>query len=291
MTAEGYASTLVPGDAVRWRALEVQAFLDYPRVLKVLDPSRKYHSKAEVGNKAVRAVGTAAKNTLTVIGVLLFILGIVVFVFPVAIGLTVLVGGRFAQAPIPVDVALPIAGIIFAYQLVALLISFVLWVRGGKQKDAFRETQAGAGAIFGVVSCIVAVVRDATASVPVWPGWAIIILVSTAFAIVFTVMLLNARAEARREPASTKSTGAKGGAGANGVSGAAVEPLKLVRLEVEKLPDTDQAAIRADLSAAIDDLRTRGVISDRDAEWAQGADLGKLALRMSQPRPKKPVAE
>jgi hypothetical protein len=57
-----------------------------------------------------------------------------------------------------------------------------------------------------------------------------------------------------------------------------------VRLAVEKLPASEQAAVRADLDAAIAVLERRGFLTADDAEWARGAELGKLALRMSGPR-------
>jgi hypothetical protein len=302
VTARDYAAGIEPGGTVRWRALEISALAAYPRVVRALDPSGKY--RAEAGPAA-----KARKVAYRVFGIPLLLVGLVaviLFIFPVIAGYATLLGDRFGQTRYDPHVTIPIAGWIFVYQLVVLVVSYALWVRRGRAKDAFRESQVVTVVIFGALSAFTAAARGSAAVVPLWQFWTFVMAVCTAFAVYFLVVLLIARRAAaaqRTKDASAASSGASAGAAGSGrasasaagsgrasrgaaSSGTAVEPLKAVRLAVEKIPAAQQAAVRDDIDGAIDDLVSRGIVSQPDADWAKAAPLGKLALQMSQPRPR-----
>jgi hypothetical protein len=278
MTAQAWAEATPAGAPVRWRALEVAAFESQPKVLRALDPKGKYAHGRNRG-------GGWRKTGLALLG----FFAVIVFYFPSIAGFTTLIGDRFNRSHPDPNVTVPVAGSIFAFALAMLVVTFVSWLRSGRPKDVGGEVQSSAAAVLGWLSAYVAGTRGSAANTAGWQLWTGVIALCAAFGTVYLVLLLIAHraASARELKAKLRGETAASGAQAVAGSGAAVEPLKQVRLAVERLSPDDQARVRGDIDGAIDTLAARGVISADEAQWARGAELGKLALRMSQPRPRR----
>lgn len=264
MSAAIEAARLAPGSIVRWKALDAAAFEGHPHVLRELDPKGKYNG------------GRRRTSPLTVRSIMLVpavLLLWAVLAAPIW-GFVALFGDRFGRSNPDPTTSIPVAGIIFSIGLLPLIISFVLWVRAGRLKDLARETQAVMAMGLGTVSSVIIALRGSASDVPGWGGWLTPVAATGLIGGAFLVLLLRARS-ARRVP-TAQSVGSP--------DGKVAEPLKEVRVAIERLPGADLAAIRLDIDSAISDLAARGVIGSQDAAWARGAELGKLALRMSQGR-------
>jgi len=261
MTAREHAATIQPGSGVKWRALELAAFERHPGILRVLDPSGKYGKR---GGGSNRALLLAAPFML---------LAFALYVGPIW-GLATVMEWRFGQADSDPAVVIPAAGIIFLVTLPFLVLSAVVWWRRGRTPDRFLDYQAGIALFIGGLTVVLATARAIRGDVPAWPLWVLPILAVTIVGGVFFVALLRARRAVRATVPAAKGQARVG----------AVEPLKAVREQVERLPAPEREAIQQDLLGALDDLERREVIKPAEAEWARGAELGKLALRMSQPR-------
>lgn len=264
MSAQTEAARFAPGSTVRWKAIEVAAFDGHREVLQHLDPAGTFNG----GRRRSGPGGLKVIALLPFILIMFAVLGAPIW------GFVALFGDRFGRSDPDPASAIPVAGVVFAIGLPFLIISLVLWLRAGSAKDASRETQAVMAMALGTVSAVIVATRGSASDVPGWPGWLIPVAATGLIGGAFTVLLLRAR-RSGRVVTRTRSEPA---------DGTAVEPLKRVRLAVEKLPPEQLTAIRHDIDAAITDLAARGVVGARDAAWARGAELGKLALRMSQGR-------
>jgi len=61
-------------------------------------------------------------------------------------------------------------------------------------------------------------------------------------------------------------------------------PRAVARAAIAELDAAEWQRAGEELRAAIDELARSGAISAREADWARGAQLGMLSIRMSQPR-------
>lgn len=247
-----------PSDrAVRWKALEVAAFSDHSSIVRLLDPHREYG----------RPPMSAAASIALVLAVVPMLALDVALLFPSAVGLVLLWGSLRTSHDHRLGFGLPGAGIAFAVSVVVLLGGIITWVKHGRRSDMIAYKQVVFGVLFGVLS-LVTVAAYRVTTYRLWGVWVTPIAVSTLLAVLFGVLLFVAGHSDRHKDDRP-----------------AVEPLKPVRLAVEKLPADERAAIRVDINNALDILVARGIISPDDAAWGRTAELGKLALHMSGPRP------
>ena len=202
----------------------------------------------------------------------------VLFIAPI-IGFAILIGDRYGRTrPDPAH-SIPTAGIIFSISLPLLLISFVLWLKAGRPNDQIRRYQAGIACVLGAYSALLIQRRGSAASVSNWTLWIIPVSAVTVIGAVFSVLLWTALQRARAEAPSSSKARLK-----TASATAAASRLERVAEQINRLSDAQRASVRADLTAAIHDLADRGLITPSDAEWARGAELGNLGLRMSQSR-------
>lgn len=254
MTARQWAARAEPGTPIQWRNLELAAFAEHPKVVRALDPSGKYRFGGP------RKIG-ALRGTGIVIAV---IVGIFVVMIPSAIGLAALIPNRPGRASVDPATAVPVAGCIYAYSLLVLIISLVMWLREGRKRTQFGQAQAIAAIITGVLGTPASAIRGSEAHLAHWQLWTMLIGLHTVFAIVLVVL----HGAGSTRPDTTPSSAPK--------------PLQAVRRRVKQLSPATREAVRADLSSAIDVLADRDLITAEDADWARDADLGMLALRMAQ---------
>ncbi|MBX9244912.1 hypothetical protein ICW40_08815 [Actinotalea ferrariae] len=268
-TARDRAAALGAGDTVPWRALEVAAFADEPKVLRVLD--RK-------GERRRRAAQSPGARAWWMVRSVAFALILLVVMFAPVWGMTRLLSGGRSSISDEFDPhdTIPDAGALFVLGLLVLVLYVWGWVRGGRPRDPFLLLQSQVAAITGAISAVLISGQGSRDAVPDWELWILPVLATAVLGIMAWVLYAVTRrsAAARRDGETTPAERGRS---------TAVEPLRPVRLAVEKLPAHRREAIRADLHAAIDDLLRRGVIDDDVARVATDADLGKLALRMSQP--------
>lgn len=259
MSAAVTASGIMPGEVVPWGSLERSAFEDFPDVVSQL-------RGAAVGGRYGRSF-----LYFIPLGVLVAIIyaapvwGLATVVGPWALSQT----SRTAQGDITV------AGVIFIIALLSLLVHFVVWLASGRPRGAALLGSAGMSLALGGISAGVAVVRGNDKSVPDWGIWILPMLGTAVVGAIIIVLVLLAR---RRTPKRPEPTSAAPGMQQS------PEYLASVRASVARVGDEDQRAIRADLSAAIDDLRQRGVISPSEASTASAARLGELAGAMASAR-------
>jgi hypothetical protein len=229
----------------------VEAFSGHPRIVRMLDPKRE-HSKLGPDWGFIAALP-----------LILFVA--VVYAAPIW-AFTTLVGDRFGRADPDPGTVVPVAAIICATGLVLLVIRFAVWLRDGRRRSGMDEGQAGIAAVLGTSSALVAASTGSRADVPHWPLWLAPIVLTAVVGTVFWWLLTHAR---RAAPVPSDGT---------------TEALERLRAVVERLPQESQVAVRQDITAALADLEARSVISPDDAARARGAELGTLALRMSQHR-------
>jgi hypothetical protein len=242
------------------------AFDQYPSVQEQLDPA----------DKSGRTRGSVTTTRSLILYIPLMILVVASIAAPIA-GFATLMGDRFGLTRPDPARTIPAAGIIFALSLPLLTISFVRWLLSRLPKDGIRQYQSGIALILGALSAVVIQSRGSAASVASWPLWMIPVLVVTVMGGIFFALLWRSARRARaKKPARSEVTTSYGVA--------AAKRLERVNSQIARLSDRQRAAISADLAAAIRDLARRGVITPADGDWAIGAELGKLALRMSQCR-------
>jgi len=254
MSAVATASTIKPGEAVPWGSLERSAFEDFPDVVSQL--------------RASAAGGGSRRSFLYLIP--LGVLVVVIYAAPIW-GLATVVGpwalsqtSRTAQGDITV------AGVIFIVAFVSLLVHLVVWLAGGRPRGGALLGSATMSLVLGGISAGVAVVRGNDKAVPDWGLWALPMLASAVAGAIIIALVLVARRGAPKQVATSNAPAAR----------QSPQQIEAVRATVSRVGDKDQREIRADLSAAIDDLRQRGVISPSDASTAQSAPLGELAGTM-----------
>lgn len=255
MSAVATASTIKPGEAVPWGALERSAFEDFPDVVNQLRAA---------------AAGRGSRRSFLYL-VPLGVLVVVIYAAPIW-GLATVVGpwalsqtSRTAQGDITV------AGVIFIVAFVSLLVHLVVWLAGGRPRGGALLGSATMSLVLGGISAGVAVVRGTDKGVADWGILVSPMLASAIAGAIIIAVVLNAR---RRTPASAPPPVAPG-------AQPSPELLESVRATVARVSDVDQRDIRADLSAAIADLRERGVISASAASAAESAPLGELAGTMA----------
>lgn len=240
------------------------AFADHPGVLNALDPSGRNH------RPRATAAGVAAGAAMLLL---------VLLILAPIVALVIVVVDWFGQPAAP-EVCIPAASIILMCTLPLLVASFVGWYRSDRRRDQFRELQSSVLGGFGLLTLLVALLRSGTQDYPDGLRWSAGIAVPALFAASFWVALVRDAVRQERA-AGSRRTGSASDAGETG-SATPSEPLRHVRLAVEKLSEADRAAVRQDLDAAIGELERRGIIDAATAVRARAAELGKLALRMSQ---------
>lgn len=263
MNAREVAAGVEPGQEVPWRILETEALSGFPKVAKKISPPG-YGAKPTAGRRFVGLVG----GILLVIGVIVFSIG---YFFPSIVGVAILVAGRGGQASAASSWAVPVAGVIFAWAGVALVIDGVVWWVHGHKVDGFAATKAIVALVLGAISIGVLSARGSADDVPGWQAWAVIVAGVCVIAVVYLVLLLISRA---KEAAARRASPIAD-------DGLPVSPARGVARALRPLTDADRAGITADIDGAITDLEARGVITDADAASARKAQVGALARRMA----------
>lgn len=267
MTAAARAAELDPEQPVRWRALELAAFADHPTVLHALDPSGG-HGRRKPGG------GVVVAGIIAIIGFLVAIAPVYAF--------AMLFEYRFGYSRGDAAERIPMAGIVDAIYAPLLIGAIIWWAVRGRRFERPLLVLAATCTVTGALSAALAAVRGVSEQVPGWQAWSVPMVVVCLAGLVWSLLLLRARGRAAAERGAAPRTAATRTAG---------EPLQRVRVAVERLDAGEQQKVRADLDAAIATLERRGAIDAADAEQARGAELGKLALRMSGPRPARPRAD
>lgn len=256
MTAQRTAATLTSGDAVPWRSLERSAFEDFPEVVAQLHPS----SGAGQSNRRLLYFVPLALLVAVIYGTPIW--GLVTVVGPWGLSQT----SRTAEGDITVG------GIIFGVALVSLLVHTALWLWSGRPSKTALGGSSGMAFFLGGISVGVTAMRGIGDAVPDWGLW---ILPMVACTVIGGIVFFLVRQVRRRASITEKPL--VGGPGAR----VSPEHLQAVRETITRVADEDQALIRADLAAAIDDLERREVITAADAGTARSAELGELASRMA----------
>lgn len=252
MTALSRAQQVQPGSTVRWDRIERDAFASRP---EVVGPAPAEPRKLVAKDRWLMGVG--------------LLVAAVVFGSPIWGYVAVAAdGSRFATAARDSDPGstIPVAGAFFGCALVALLAMIVTWFVRGRRKAAGPELGfASLTLVLGSMTALSVWRRGESAGVDDWQLWIIPIIVATVVGGVHALVLLISRL---RHEANSR------------LSFADADLLELRRERAAELDSAEQAAIRADLEAAITDLEQRGLISGTVAERARRAELGALALAM-----------
>ena len=278
MTAQVWAAAVRRDKSVSWRGLEVAAFEAHPRSQRMLDPKGKYH----------RAQRHPAKTLLIYVAAIPAALVLIALLLGPVCGLAALAVGRNESVARQFDPlgAVHSAGIILAVYVAAWLIPIVvLWWRSGRKdpedrkSGAFSSLNAGIAFLGGAACSAVAAYHGAASAVPNWPLWSVPMYAATGIGAGFAVAIFAVH---HRTPRPTPEQEQQRRASAQ--DAATSKRFNRIQNRIRRLPAAEQASVRHDIDAAIRDLAARDVISADDREWALGADLGRLALHMSQPR-------
>jgi hypothetical protein len=244
MTAFAYAQVVVrDGERFSWQALERGAFDAHPDLADLL---------AADGERAGTTGRTAGGRGVIAVGAVLVML--IPFIAP---GLLV-----FA---LRIDTALPqlmiTAGVLSAVFVLARIIGSVRDARAGRPVSPQSALLTAAAVPFGALAAFLAFLVCGRGLVPgdwVWFGLLVAMTLTS---------LVSAVLSIRR--GRTTAPGARTG-------GSSFDDL---RAGIERLPDREQAAIRADLDRALDVLVSGGVLTDEQRAEADAAPLGGLARR------------
>lgn len=267
-SAVAAAAILHPGDAVDWRALETAAYARLPAMADRIDMLHEYHAKRKPVPRIIVFPGKVAFVAMIIV------LAIVVWFSPI-IGFVILLGNRYGGEPLDPFVVIPWSATTFAFAFVMLVTRFAGWWRGGKHTDGLGESQAGTALVLGAFTVALIAARGQTAGVAGWPVAALVVAVCAAAGGVFLVLTLRARAADSRRANLARLKGEP-----VEKDPLPTEPVKPIAKELRSVSAADQAAVRADIDAAINDLEARGVVTSEDAATARQASLGALALRM-----------
>lgn len=253
MTPLERARAAVPGEAVCWKQLELDAFREHPAVLRGLDPSIRVRG------------GRSARDRLTM---LLPWLGMAAIASPL-VAMAILVPSRIsAAAPVDSASAVPASSMLFLFADLALVPTAVAMLRRRRGDRFFRGVGAFA-LVMALLTVAIAVGVQPTVE-HVWL-WMLPVLVAGVAGLAIALLPVPA-------PAAAPARGRGGGDGPR--SG----PRAVARAAIAELDDAERQRAAAELRAAIDELARSGAVSARDADRAKGAELGMLAIRMSQPR-------
>jgi len=255
VTARRTASTMQPGEPVAWGSLERAAFEDFPVVVSAL---------LGTGNEK-----TPAQRFIFLVP--LAILVAVIYAAPVWGLVTVLRPVGLSQTSRTAEGDITVSGVIFAVAAVSVLVHGCIWLWSGRPAKTALRGSAGMALVLGAVSAAIAAKRGTEDSVPDWGFWALPMLASAVLGGVFLLLVLQAR---RRAPVAVDPSGPPSFMASEGYTAA-------VRESVSRVSDEDLVSIREDLSAAIDDLEKRQVITPAVARRARDAELGALAGHMS----------
>lgn len=257
MTAQRAAANLTPGDPVPWRSLENSAFEDFPDVVARLRPAR--------------AAGTPGRKFIYLLPLALLVA--IIYGTPIW-GLVTVVGPwRFSTSSRTAEGDITVGGIIFAVALVSLLFNTALWLFNRRPSKTSLGGNSGMAFFLGGISAAITARRGIEEAVPDWELW---ILPMVACTIIGGIVFFLVRRVRRRAPITAEPL--EGGPDDR----VSPEHLQAVRETITRVSDEDQALIRADLVAAIDDLERLKVITAADAGQARSAELGELAMRMAQ---------
>lgn len=256
MSAQRSAASLGSGDQVPWRSLEHSAFEGFPEVVAQL-----------------RQSGGAGKSNRKFSYFLpLALLVAAIYAMPIWGLVTVLRPRGLSQTSRTAEGDITVAGVIFGVALVALVFHTALWFWSGRPPGTALVGTAAMAFFLGSISACVAVVRGTENAVPAWELWFLPMVACAVLGGIVLILVLRAR---RRTPSAVAP-----------LQPERVDPdrIQAVRDTIGRVADEDQRLIRGDLTAAIDGLERRGVITAADADRARTAELGELAFRMAQPR-------
>lgn len=283
MTAQAWAAMVQRDKPVSWRGLEVAAFEAHPRIQRMLDPKEEYHHAKKNPAKTLLICVAAIPAALV-----LFAL----FLGPVC-GIAALAEGRDQSVARQFDPlgAIHSAGIILAIYVAAWLIPVVvLWWTNGRndpedrKSGAFSSFNAGMALLGGAACSATAAYHGVNSAVPDWPLWSVPMYAATGIGAGFavTIFIVHHRAP-QPTPEQERQHRASAQDAATGKRFGRIDD------RIRRLPAAERASVRHDIDAAIRDLAERHVIGTDDREWALRADLGRLALHMSQRRTPAPL--
>jgi len=256
MTAVRTASAMRPGDGVAWGSLERAAFEDFADVVSQL--------RGE-------ALGRSSRRTILYFAPVALLVA-VVYAAPVWGFVTVLGPWAFSQTTRTAQGDIVVSGVIFITVLASLLTHFGVWLGSSQPRSAAVFGSAIMSLVLGGISAGVAARRGGLAHVSDWTLWALPMVASAFVGAIVLVIQLRARTRAPERPSSVA---------ADSEVWQSPQYLESVRATVARVRDEDQREIRADLFAAVDDLRKRGIISEVEATTAHSAPLGELAGTMA----------
>ncbi|WAC66714.1 hypothetical protein OVA14_02750 [Agrococcus sp. SL85] len=253
MTPLERARALGPGESVRWKQLELDAFREHPAVLRGLDPSIRVRG------------GRSARDRLTM---LLPWLGMAAIASPL-VAMAILVPSRIsAAAPVDYESAVPVSSLLFLFADLALVPAAVAILRR-RRGDRFLRGVGAFALVMALLTVAIAVgVQPAVEHV--WL-WMLPVLLAGLAGLAIALVPVPA-AEAAPGRGAMRADGPRSG------------PRAVARAAIAGLDEAERQRAAAELRAAIDELARSGLVSARDADWAKGAELGMLAIRMSQPR-------
>ncbi len=261
MSATELAAKLQPGSAVRWDRLERAAFAAHPEVLEE--------------RRSVRGrIGRSYWNLIWMGPLVLVYLAL--YLAPIW-GYAAIYSGPIASAapdPDPAQ-AIPVSGFFYLCTLALLLISLVHWLITGRKRNGFYQVQAWLALVLGVLTALSVRVKGERDAVENWQSWTAIILSVAAFAAIILIVHLVVNLSRINRGESTEVSGVMSELPPDKVSLFGQRRERLARLS-----EVDQTAIASDIHKAVEDLRARGLISEAEAQRANAAELGALALRM-----------
>lgn len=275
-TAVEWARQVPEGRAVRWKSLEVAAFSRHPRVLRALDPNRRY-GRPKAG----------AADALT--GFALFLvalLGWVILVFPSAVGVVLLTGAaktyQSSAEEARVSDMLPAAAAVYGLSFLIVAATMIVWSVRGREKRPLFVTQSVFAVVFGVWGIVVTAAADVVGHTPT-VGIALGTMgASTAIGIVFAIAQRVVRPRDRADDTSPAASEPEARMRLGSRDASSV-PLSGVTRAVGRLTEGERMRVRNDIAEAVGVLEARGLISNRRCDQARRAPLGALALHMSRP--------
>lgn len=262
MTARDWASSVHA--PIKWTQLEVEAFAEHPEIREQLDPTHRFG----------RIRGGTLRRQLWLAVPVAVLLG-AGFLAPIA-GWAILYNGRFGMADLSPEFAVAAGGILFGVGLVAMLLNGISWLARDLRWNRLRAIHAGTTLGVGLLSIPVVALRSP--GVPGAAVWITLVAVTTALSAIVSIMAI--RSFAGHRPVVGTTTIQSG------------QLARLARIDemVAELAPAERRAVRADIAAALAQLRQRGLISPKLMARAERAELGHLAIAISSKRTDRPDA-
>jgi hypothetical protein len=262
VSAQTIAPWRSPSHQVRWDELERAAFAEHPSVL----------GASRLGRKTDGSKGGFVSTLL--IGIPLVVVYLACVFSPIWGFAVVYDGFIAAAAPKPdYESAIPVSGVFFAIAGVTLLTSTIHWLITGMRRNGFYQIKASLALVLvlGAITALVITANGRAREVTDWELWIIPVLATAGFGALFLLAHLIVSLRRGLKP-SMKDAEAQ----EPPMTPAEMKLLKRRHHAVATLSAQQQASIRHDLTAAIDDLETRDLISASESQRVRAIELGAL---------------